>query len=410
MRKILIVAVLGLAVSPLQAQTPPHDPLATAENAFAVDLYGKLRQTPGNLFFSPYSITTALDMVYVGAKGSTADGIAQTLHLNSLSGTGADLRAALLAAAEKQRPFPGDRQSGFVFRAANALWGNDSYSFNPDFVADIKTGFGGGLEPVDFRQPEQASAKINDWAAQQTQDKIRNLVSPDILRGDPPLVLTDAVYFKAVWRAPFDPSATKRAEFHVSARRDVMADMMNMSDEFSLTQAHGVKVLSIPYGDGSMSLVIVLPDDSQGLPAVEAKLTAEKLDAWLAKSEYEPVILSIPKFRVDRAFDLKNTLTLMGMDAAFSLEKADFTGIAHDPNRPIYIGSVVHKAHIEVDEQGTEAAAVTADITLAGGAIERPPTPVRFIADHPFIYLIRSSDSGEILFMGRVSDPTQRGN
>lgn len=409
MRKLIAIAFVGLALAPSQAraQTPPQDPLAPAENAFAVDLYGKLGRAPGNLFFSPYSAAASLDMVYVGARGSTAEEIARTLHLNAL--IGADLRAAVLAAAEKQRQTAGP--SGFELQAANALWGDRGYAFHPDFIADIKTGFGADLEPVDFKRPEQASAQINDWAAQQTHNKIRNLVSPQMLSDDPPLVLTNAVYFKAAWRVRFDPAATKQARFHVSALHDVTADMMNMNGRFLLTEADGAKVLSIPYGDASMSMVIILPDAPQGLSAVEANLSAENLSAWLAKSEDAPVILSMPKFRVDCEFDLNNALESLGMNSAFSPGKGDFTGIADDPRRPIYIGSVVQKAYVDVDEEGTEAAAATAVVMTATAArFERPQPPVRFIADHPFIYLIRSSRSGEILFMGRVNDPTQHGD
>jgi serpin B len=417
MRKIFLAAVLGLATLPSQvrAQIPPQDLLAPAENAFAVDLYGKLSQVPGNVFFSPYSVATALEMVYAGAKGSTADEIADTLHLNLLAGSGnrVDSQAALLSAAAEQQGLTKNPTGGFTFQATNALWGDKSYTFNPDFIANIKTSFGGDLEPVNFKEPERASTKINKWVAQETQNKIQNLVSPDMLLNDPPMVLTDAVYFNSVWLDKFDPSATKQTKFYVSAGQNVMTEMMNMSVSLALTQADGVKILSIPYGDRLTSMVIILPDDPQGLSAVEASLSVKKLNTWLAESQDVPVILSMPKFQTDSRFDLKKTLTSLGIDTAFNASKADFTGIADDPSRPLYLGDVVHKAYVEVDEQGTEAAAATAVVPVASGGFEGPqpppPPPVRFIADHPFIYLIRSAYSGDILFMGRVDDPTQQG-
>jgi serpin B len=418
MRKIWVIAVFGLVALPLQvrAQQAPPTALAQAENAFSVDLYGKLSQTPGNLFFSPYSVATALDMVYVGAKGATADEIARTLHLNLLcaKGKGPDFQAALLNDAKTQQLFPYSQPDGFKFEAANALWGDKSSSFNPNFISIVQASFGGDLESVNFKHPERASARINNWVAKQTQGKTQNLISPDMLLDDPAMMLTNAVYFKAAWADNFNPYATKPAKFHVSEGRGVMTDMMNKRGWFTLMQADGVKVLSIPYRNDDASMVIILPDVSQGLSVLEAKLSAEKLNTWLTNSRTVPVILSIPKFQIDSEFQLKNDLMLLGMSTGFDANKADFTGIASDPHRPIYIGAIVHKAYIGIDEKGTEATAATTALVSLSGGIEAPqpppPPPVRFIADHPFIYLIRSNGNGEILFMGRVADPTQHGD
>jgi serpin B len=406
MKKYLALAVLGLAVLPSMAQAQ--------DLPFAVDLYGQLDRQPGNFFFSPYSIKTALEMTYIGARGTTADVMARVLHLHeqypSTPETG--LRQAVLDTAktqlQQQLKYP---PAGFTLDNANALWGDEGFSFNPGFISDIQTSFGGDLKPVNFKRPAQASGVINQWVAGHTQNKIQNLMSPDMLQGDPAMVLTNAIYFKASWTETFDPALTKQAKFHVSATQDVTADMMNMQDDFSLTQADGVKVLSIPYADGYTSMVIVLPDDNQGLPAVEAHLTAAKLNTWLADAQSVPVILSVPKFQVDSQFALKTVLASLGMNIAFDRKRADFTGIADDPVRRLYVGAVMHKAHIGVDEQGTEAAAATAVVMMADAAAPMPgpppPPPVPFIADHPFLYLIRSAQTGEILFMGRVDDPTQ---
>jgi serpin B len=270
---------------------------------------------------------------------------------------------------------------------------------------------GGDLKRVNFIDPERTAGKINRWVADQTQDKVQNLVSPDILQNDPAMVLTNAIYFKARWAEKFHSAQIKQAKFHISAAQDVNADMMNMQDDFYLTQADGVKVLSVPYANYSVSMVIILPDKSQGLADIEAKLTTSKLDAWLANAKKVPVILSLPKFQTDSTFSLEPVLTLLGMNAAFNSDIADFTGIANEPGRKLYVGAVVHKAHINVDENGTEAAAATAVVMSLGATLmPGPPPPVRFIADHPFIYLIRSTQTGEILFMGRVDDPTQQGN
>ncbi len=416
MKKILVLVFLGIAVVPAQAQQAVS-PLAHADTAFAIELYGKLDQTPGNLFFSPYSICSALDMVYVGAKGTTAAEMAQVLHLTLLDqpATATSLRQALLrAAAERQQQLTASQSNGFALQSANALWGDKSFTFNQQFISNIAASFGGNLRPVNFKKPERAAEKINDWVADQTQNRIQNLVSPDMLQGDPAMVLTNAVYFKSRWMRPFDEAATKPTTFHVSAAKDVTADMMNMQDKFGLLQADGIKLLTIPYGDYGTSMVIILPNDPQGLVEVETQLNAAKLDEWLAEA-YDapevPVILSFPKFRMSDSFALKPVLQSLGMTTAFEPRKADFTDIADDPLRPLYVGDVVHKANISVDEKGTEAAAATAVTMVSVGGIEPPPPPpVRFNADHPFIYLVYAEQTGEILFMGRVNDPTQQGD
>lgn len=415
MRRILALAVCGLAALPGPARAQAVvSPLAQAENAFAVDLYGRLGQAPGNLFFSPYSVATALDMVYVGAKGTTATEMAKTLHLDLLAG--ADKQQALLSAGKAQQQMMHNLSSdGFTLQSANVLWGDKGFTFDPGYISSIQTSFDGRLNRVNFKHPERAAAKINDWVSGQTQGKIPNLVTPDMLQGDPAMVLTNAVYFDARWVRPFDPEATKSAPFHASAGRDVTAEMMHDSeDKFSLVQADGIKILSLPYGDYSISMMIILPDNPQGLTDVEAHLNAAKLGKWISavtQTDWEPVTLSIPKFKIGSSLALKPVLQSLGMSTAFDQDHANFTGIADDPLRPLYVGDVVHKANIDVDEQGTEAAAATAvDLPEAAGIEPPPPPPVPFIADHPFIYLIYSSQTGEILFMGRVDDPTQQGS
>lgn len=412
MKRFLALTVVLAAGLPwqVQAQTTPS-PMAGAENALAVDLYEKLSQTQGNLFFSPYSIGTALDMVYVGAKGNTAAEMVRVLHLDLLDG--ADKREALLSAGQaRQKILAGLSNSGFTLQSANALWGDKGFTFNPGYISSVQTSFGGWLNRVNFKHPERAAAKINDWVSGQTQGKIPNLVTPDMLQGDPAMVLTNAVYFDARWVRPFDPEATKPAPFHISATRDVTAEMMNDTEnKFSLVQADGVKILSLPYGDYSTSMIIILPDDPQGLANVEAHLTMAKLGGWISavtQTDWVPVTLSMPKFKTDSSLTLTPVLQSLGMNTAFTPGLADFTGIADNPMRPLYVGDVVHKADIDVDEQGTQAAAATAvSLPVAAGIEPPPPPPVPFIADHPFIYLIYSSQTGEILFMGRVDDPGQ---
>jgi len=391
--------VLVLGAAPAWAQR--EAPVVQAENAFAVDLYGKLAKQPGNLFFSPYSISTALGMVFVGAKGTTADEIAKALHL----GPGwkpADVKADVL--------FPQAQPDGFKFNSANALWCAKGYHFESDYLAGIKNNFGGDARRVNFDDPVRAAGKINDWVAKETQGKIQNLISPEALKAATRLVLTNAVYFKAGWAEPFDITLSDQEKFHIAPGNDAMTEMMHQTGDFMLTQGDGAKILSIPYRGFDASLVIILPDANTGLSKVEAGLSADELSGWLANNQYTLVALTLPRIESTQQFDLKQVLMALGIEQAFSPEQADLTGIANNPDGRLYVSDVIHKANVDIDETGTEAAAATA-ISVASAGIEMgpPPVPVPFVADHPFIYLIRSNQSGDILFMGRVDDPTQTG-
>ncbi len=400
------IALLSICLLSAQAHAQPQ-PLTQAENAFALDLYGKLRQQPGNLFFSPYSIATAIGMAYAGAKGGTAAEIANVLHLDLLRQPGADLPTAFLQAARQQQNLAA-QTAGFEFTTANALWGAENYPFNPPYIASIETDFGGHPEAVDFGDEPATRAKINAWVAAQTHGKIQNLIGPGILSAQTRLVLTNAIYFKAGWASPFDKTATDQQPFHVSAADTVSAAMMHRTGYFTLTQAPNARILSLSYRDDAASMVIILPDHGDGLAAVEAALTPQNLDSWLAQGQPVNVALALPKFRNAGALDLGDVLMALGMRRAFMPGQADLTGIASDSKHRLYIGGVIHQAFISVDEQGTEAAAATA-IGIGMTAIMQAPPPIPFIADHPFIYLIRDDQSGRILFMGRVTDPTRPG-
>jgi serpin B len=408
------LVLLALSGGAARAQMAPVPPIAQAENAFAVDLYGKLRTQPGNLFFSPYSISTALSMVFMGAKGETADQIARVLHLELLGAPAGESPALLAADFKGQQLFadptwPGD----FQFDAANALWGAKRYAFNPAFISIVKDKFGGDLKRVNMMHPEATAAQINNWVSAQTQGKIQNLINPPLITPLTRMVLTNAVYFKADWDRPFYEGSTNQQNFTISPSHNVMTPMMHGNGFFMLTQAKGVKILSLPYGYDDASMIIILPDDKAGLAGIEADLTANEVNGWIASGLSVPVILAIPKFETTDKFELSDVLKSLGIKSAFDPTLANLTGIADIPADPLFISLVIHQAHVDVDEKGTEAAAATAIVTISsGGAWEGPPPPppFPFIADHPFIYLIRANKSGEILFMGRVDDPTQSGN
>ena len=387
--------------------------LAQSQNAFATDLYAQLRQHPGNLFFSPQSIATALSMTFIGAKGDTSTEMAKVLHLQDFGSDNQNaalpFRSLVLEAYAKQRKlFDEPSRDGLELHLANGLWVKADYPLDSEFVKAITENFKGSIEPVDFSNEPSARKKINGWVSDQTNDKIRDLIGPKSITPDTRLVLTNAIYFKAAWETQFRKEASKQEKFHVSLSKNVDAEMMKQTHLFGLAELEGSKLLVMPYRGGEASMLVLLPDKVDGLADLERSLSAEKLGPWLEKSRFVKVALSLPKFKNTSALNLHDTLIALGMKKAFVAGQADFTGIANVRAEPLYIGLVIHKAFVDVNEEGTEAAAATAVAMRAGSAM-RPAEPVPFVADHPFVYIIRSNRTGDILFMGRLTDPTEHG-
>ncbi len=410
--------LLGLCLASCTAPAPPPrltyvtPALAIAQNEFAIDLYGQISRQPGNFFFAPYSVSTALGMVYAGAKAGTATEIAKTLHLDNLApADGGDLTATYLKDFAAQPPLGDSEPDGSKFETANALWGARHYKFNASYITSIKSDFGGDLRRVDFANPDAASDKINSWVSVQTHGKIPSIISPMMLSGSTRLVLTNAVYFKAGWQQPFYVDSTQKAPFHVAAGDDVQADTMTMTNELGYAEDDHVQILVLDYRYNDTSMVIVLPKAKDGLPAVEAGLTLSELSTLLDGKQYPLVHVTLPKFSADNSFNLIPALQALGLKQLFDFTRCNLTGIATDPSGPLYVNFVIHKAHLDVDEVGTEAAAVTAiGVAVSAAApmpqLGPPPVPIPFIADHPFLYLIRDNATGQILFMGRVVNPT----
>ncbi len=385
-------------------------PLAQAQNVFATDLYAKLRGRPGNLFFSPYSVAMAIDMVFVGANGGTEAEIAKALHLDRLQTNVADtsLRTALLRQAKQRGLFDGASKDGLEIHVANALWGKAGYPFNAEYKESIRDSFAGNFEPLDFGNEPSARDKINGWVSNQTADKIQNIIGSGVLNAETRLVLTNAIYFKAAWGKKFQKIATQKETFRVSANKNVSADMMRQTGFFKLASLAGFRLLSVPYKYDEASMLILLPDRVDGLPDIEASLTAENLESWIEKGKTVSVALSLPKFKNTSAFSLREPLETLGMRKSFAAGQADFLSIANVRGDPLFVGAVLHKAFVDVDEEGTEAAAATAVVMVGTAMVERGE-PEPFVADHPFLYIIRANRTGDILFMGRLTDPTQQG-
>ncbi|MGO8675615.1 MAG: serpin family protein [Limisphaerales bacterium] len=369
--------------------------LADANGAFALDLYARLATTGGNLFFSPYSISSCLAMTYAGARADTARQMAQTLHF---SGNRDQVASAF---GELQRQLNA-AQNGSELNVANGLWGQKDHPFLAAFLDAARDDFQAGLNQVDFRTgAEPARAAINDWVSGQTAGKINNLLQPGILTPATRLVLVNAVSFKGRWVRPFNKTNTSNAPFSVAPDRTVQAPLMNLDANFNYAELDGLQMLELPYAGGGLSMVVALPREIGGLKTMEASLTKQTLDAWLAQAREQKVTVFLPRFKLTAQFNLARTLAEMGMKDAFSAA-ADFSGM--DGARDLFISAVVHRAFVDVNEEGTEAAAATGAV-MKMLAVRRQPAPT-FRADHPFLFLIRDTHSGSILFLGRVLDPT----
>jgi serpin B len=398
----LLVPCLGLL---LQAQGEEPKPVAAADrtpvvegnNAFAFALYGQLRNRNGNLFFSPESISTALAMAYAGARGGTASEMAKTLHFTLPQPQLNPAMGALLSDLNAVH-------DGYQLTVANALWAQQGYTFLDAFLQLLKTDYGAGLNQVDFKgATEAARLTINRWVEQKTQDKIKDLLQPGTLAPSTRLVLTNAIYFKGDWQTQFDKAHTRDEDFYPSQTQTKKVAFMHRESSFSYFDGGTFQLLEIPYKSKELSLVVLLPKDRSGLPALEQSLTASNTQQWLSQVvQRDKVIVALPKFKSTQQFELGGTLGAMGMAQAFS-GSADFSGMTG--KRDFAISEVIHKAYIDVNEEGTEAAAATAvgfRALAMRGPVEQPPV---FRADHPFIFLIRDNRSSSILFMGRMADP-----
>ncbi len=407
MKAMVVVIVVGLAgvlgakAGAQETKGVPSSigPLSASNGRFAIDLYEQLAAAgEGNLFFSPYSITSALAMTWAGARGETASEMARVLHFSgtpeTIHSAMHDFRVGLEATASKD---------SIDLSVANCLWGDRSHTFLPDFLSLTESAYGAGLEKVDFAGDAEGSRNtINRWVEDRTRGRITDLLAPGSVTGATRLVLTNAIYFKGRWNEPFQKDLTKDAPFHVTRSKDVTAPMMHAMTKARYAKAGEAGLLLLPYQGEHLSMAILLPDRTDGLAAIESGITWEKLDGWINDASSREVQLSLPRFRTTSSFSLGETLEKMGMPSAFDPGKADFSGT--DGKRDLCISLVVHKAFVEVTEEGTEAAAATGAVEMLT-SVREVPKPVTFIVDHPFLFLIRDNATGTILFMGRITNP-----
>ena len=370
--------------------------VVAATNAFACDLYALRRASTGNVFFSPFSIHTALAMTAVGARGTTRDQLLTTLHLPDAEAAPRSGDLGRIVAAT----------DGDVLALANALWGQSGSGWVPSFEETLTSRFAAGVEQVDFvGGPEPARERINGWVAARTQGRIGELLGPGAVTPLTRLVLTNAVAFKASWTAQFDAARTQPAPFHLEDGGTVDAPLMQRRDPSALHAAiDDFQLLVLPYVGDAHEMMIMLPrEESAGLPTVEARLTAEAVSEWRAVTEPTEVDIWLPRFRMEDGFLVNEALQTLGAVDLFDLAKADLSGISSADR--LVVSAVIHKAFVEVDEEGTKAVAATAVVGNLPGP--PPPRPVEFRADRPFVFLIRDVRTGTILFLGRLTDPTR---
>jgi len=364
-------------------------------NEFAFDLYGKLRQEKGNLFLSPYSISTALAMTTTGARANTLTQMEKTLRFPVEQDR---LHPAFSALQRDTKA-----GKGYQLSVANALWCQVNYAIRDDFLKTNETYYGGKPTGVDFAgKTEEARQTINTWVEKQTQDKIKELLKPKVLDSDTRVVLTNAIYFKGDWNTKFKKEATREAPFLLTSGQKSTAPLMNQKGKFKYLDGGDFQALEMPYVGKELSLVAFLPKQVDGLPEFEKQLTEANLSRWLGGMRERDVEVAFPKFKVEAGFSLKEVLQGLGMSDAFQGGVADFSGI-NGKKQDLHISAVIHKAFVDVNEEGSEAAAATAVvITRESAPAERDPV---FRADHPFLFLIRDNRSGSILFLGRLVEP-----
>ena len=292
-----------------------------------------------------------------------------------------------------------DKDRKYQLSIADALWAQKGYGFLPTFIKLAKDAYGASLQELDFAKAEEARKIINNWVAQQTQDKIKDLLPAGTINDATKLVLTNAIYFKANWQEAFPAAATNKEDFK-SGGKTTKVDMMHLSNINKLMQNDDLQMLELPYLQNELSMLVLLPRKDDGLAGLEKQLTAANLENWRGELKKHQVNIAFPRFTFTSSLGLKKVLGDMGMAVAFS-GQADFSGMTSGER--LCIDAVIHKAFVAVDEKGTEAAAATA-VTMRPTAIEVAPM-ANFRADHPFIFVIREHKTGEILFMGRVTQP-----
>lgn len=383
--------------------TPASKAVVDGVNAFSLDLYKAIAAEGGNQFLSPASVSLAMGLAYGGARGATATEIREILHYPSAP----DAFLAEAGPVLKSLDILGE---GRELKVANALWADRTLQLQPDYLSAVSAHMAAGLKPVDFAKKSAAARKeINDWVEDRTNDRIKDLLQPGDVDSGTKSVLVNTVYWKGDWEKVFEKEATRPEKYTALGGAVTDVPMMVQQDWFQVAQRGGVRAIQIPYSGRELSMVILLPDDPKGLPALEAKLTRQELARWMRDldgTSSRETILWLPKIHMEARAKLATTMKGLGVRTAFS-DAADFSGITGSPD--LKIDEVIHQTFLDVDEKGTEAAAATAVTMVATSAMPGPPPPppFEFRADKPFLFMLRDMRTGLVLFIGRHVEPTK---
>lgn len=400
---------VSAAKSDLQRIISPNIPssdfqvLVDGNNAFALDLYRSLRSQSGNLILSPYSISIALGMTYAGARGETEAQMAKTLHYDLPQGQLHPAFNSLDQALSARGKPKYENETPLQLNIANSIWAEQTFPFLQEYLDVIALNYGAGIQLADFlNRHEIVRREINKWVSEQTKDKIQDLLQEGTIKPVTKMVLVNAIYFKADWAVKFDPNATSEAPFHLLDGSETQAEMMQeIMHGILYTKGIGFQAIELPYQGDAATMDILVPDEGN-FSQFETVLDSAMLDEIIAGMQPMSVQLSLPKYNFTTDFKLSDQLKRLGMPDAFDENLADFSGMTG--GRDVYIDEVVHKAFVAVDENGTEAAAATA-VIIAPTSME-PIESITLIVDRPFIFVIRDKPSGQILFIGRVLDPS----
>jgi serpin B len=375
--------------------------LVDGNNAFALDMYKTLRPQNGNLILSPYSISLALAMTYAGASGETESQMAQTLRFAPQAELHPSFNTLDLALGEKPLNLDKD-QEPMQLNIANAVWAEQTFSFLPEYLDTIAVNYGAGVSLADFlNKPNDERVNINNWVSDKTEEKINNLLPEGSITTDTRMVLVNAIYFKADWLDQFDANHTGDYPFNLLDGSQVNARMMGQGMDALYAQGDGYAAVELPYAGDSAAMDIIVPDAGM-FEEIDSALTSDMYNEIIGSMTQTNLKLNLPKFKIESSFGLSPALSQLGMVNAFDSGLADFSGMTG--NKDLFIGDVIHKAFVAVDEEGTEAAAATAVIMEATSVIMYD---VNLLIDRPFIFIIRDKVNGQILFIGRVLNPAE---
>lgn len=393
-RSLLALLLLSACGRQIDEETPGIPELVAGNDAFAVSLEQELAAPGGNVFFSPFSITAALGMTWAGAANDTADQMEEVLQVGLPEDEFHPLMGDLLADLEAAWPAP------YALQTANRLFGQAGHGWKEDFLTVTDEAYHAPLQELDFSAPQAAADRINEWAGSETNGHIDDILSAGDLSADTAMVLANAIWFKGHWENAFDADNTTDSPFTLLDGQTVTVPMMNM-EETSLPNGtlEGARVVELPYKGGDIVFDLIVPDEDDGLPAVEAALDGPSLAAALDGLHESDVVVAMPKLDLNDRRVLNDDLVAMGMTDAFDPTRADFSRMS---DTPVLVDQVIHQAWVSIDEEGTEAAAVT--LVIAQDMAFEPTFPIR--ADHPYLFVIRDRLTGSLLFMGRVEDPT----